>query len=200
MGDRRGYSEFADALREKGYSVESTDDPFDYSMLSRYNVVIIPEPNIRFSPDEISALERYIEDGGSVFFIGNHGGADRDGDGWDAAEIFNEFVNDLGIRFDGNTVGNGEIEDILVTPITYGVSKVGMWAGSTITIINDSKVHVAIRAYGKPYVVYGYYGNGKFVAIGDSSPFDDGTGEPGDNLHYNWYECDHSVLAVNIVG
>ncbi|ACR79800.1 DUF4350 domain-containing protein [Kosmotoga olearia] len=195
-----GYSEFADALKEKGYSVESTDDPFDYSTLARYDVVIIPEPNIRFSSDEISALKRYVENGGSVFFIGNHSGADRNNDGWDPVEIFNEVVNDdFGFRFDSNTVSEDPIEDILVTPITYGVNAVGMWAGSTITIINDSKVHVAIRAYEKPYVVYGYYGSGKFVAIGDSSPFDDGDGDPGDNLYDNWYDYDDSVLAVNIV-
>lgn len=193
-----GYSEFADALREKGYSVESTNDPLDYTMLARYDVIVIPEPNIRFGYDEISALKRYVENGGSVFFIGNHSGADRNNDGWDPVEIFNEFVGDFGFRFDGNTISEDPIEDIKETPITYGVRQVGMWAGSTITI-TGSKVYVAIRAAGKPYVVYGYYGSGKFVAIGDSSPFDDGDGDPGDNLYDNWYDYDDSVLAVNIV-
>jgi len=194
-----GYSEFADALKTRGYSVESTNAPFNYTMLARYDVVVIPEPNIRFSDDEISAIKRYIENGGSVFFIGNHGGADRNNDGWDPVEIFNEFVVDFGFRFDGNNVYEDPTKEIVETPITSGVSQVGMWAGSTITIIDDSKVHVAIRAVGKPYVVYGDYGSGKFVAIGDSSPFDDGVGEPGDYLHENWDKYDHSVLAINII-
>ena len=30
------------------------------------------------------------------------------------------------------------------------------------------------------------FGNGRVASIGDSSPADDGTGDPGDNLHFGW--------------
>ncbi|MBZ4650652.1 MAG: OB-fold nucleic acid binding domain protein, partial [Thermosipho sp. (in: Bacteria)] len=37
------------------------------------------------------------------------------------------------------------------------------------------------------------------VAIGDSSPFDDGTGDKNDILHDGWSYGDDAKLAVNIV-
>lgn len=192
------YSDFADKLKEKGYLVDKTVVPLDYFSLAQYDVLVIPEPNRPYKEKEIDALLRYVREGGSVFFIADHGGANRNGNGWDAVRVFNQFVHEFGISFDGNDLSiapNTEIED---SPLTQNIDEVGLWNGSTITLAKP-QIHVAIKANGKPYVVYGSYVNGKFAAIGDSSPFDDGTGAPGKMLYNGWFMYDDSKLALNII-
>ncbi len=47
---------------------------------------------------------------------------------------------------------------------------------------------------------YATYGNGRVVALGDSSPADDGTGDTGDNLYDGWIEDadgNHERLIMN---
>ncbi len=46
-------------------------------------------------------------------------------------------------------------------------------------------------------VAYSRYGQGKVVGLVDSSPADDGTGNPGDNLYYGWDEIDNGILITN---
>ena len=41
------------------------------------------------------------------------------------------------------------------------------------------------------------FGTGKVVALGDSSPTDDGTGAPGDVLYNGWSAYSHSKLLLN---
>jgi hypothetical protein len=65
--------------------------------------------------------------------------------------------------------------------------------GSNITINTSQNASVTMaiwssssRSASTGLVAYGTYGSGKFVAFGDSSTFDDGTGDTGDTL-YNSY-------------
>jgi len=46
---------------------------------------------------------------------------------------------------------------------------------------------------------YATYGACKIAACGDSSPFDDGTGDTGDTLYNGWgaVSGDHAQLAIN---
>jgi hypothetical protein len=48
-------------------------------------------------------------------------------------------------------------------------------------------------------VAFGTYGAGRFVATGDSSPIDDGTGAPGNNLFFGWDDRngDDARLIIN---
>jgi hypothetical protein len=60
-----------------------------------------------------------------------------------------------------------------------------------MTISNSSQAHAAVwqttsHSSSQVMVLYGTYGAGKFVAIGDSSPIDDGTGDPNDTLFDGW--------------
>ena len=42
------------------------------------------------------------------------------------------------------------------------------------------------------------FGKGRVVIIGDSSPADDGTGNPKDKLYYGWTELpSHAALHMN---
>ncbi len=192
------YSDFANALK-RFFKVDETYQPLSLSLLKGYNVLVIPEPNIPFSQEEENAIINFVKDGGGVFFIADHEGADRNHNGWDAVSIYDDFVKRLGFDFAQDTRSQYPIKYVFKTPITSGVKNVGEWAGSTLNIFGKS-VHAAVELYTRqPYVIYGTYGKGRFVAIGDSSPFDDGSGAPWKTLYDGWHTGDDGVLAVNSV-
>lgn len=94
------FSDFADGLRADGFVVDALerDIPFDFSEpaitldeLQSYDVFIIGEPNIPFKTSEQDAMLDYVQNGGSIFFIGDHYNADRNFNRWDSTEIFNGF-------------------------------------------------------------------------------------------------------------
>ncbi len=192
-----GYSAFADSLKKKGYVVDELKGKVRYYDLMNYSIYIIPEPNSKFSAQEESAIIKYIKDGGSVLFISDHGNSDRNQNGYDSVSIFNDFVKVLGFEFVGNNLYIPKVTNILNTPITNSIHSIGLWNGSSIKILKNN-VKIAIKADNMPYVVYGYYGNGKFVAMGDSSPFDDGLSISGKNLYDGWDAQDDKKLAMNI--
>ena|GEM_PF-1332087 len=225
-----GYSDFADALRASGYEVQEWgsddprtaqhdgDPPLTLDVLSQYDVVVIPEPNDTFTDAEKQAILSYIANGGSVFFISDHHGSDRNNNGWDSPAIFNgwhknthdpdsttiyddDWIAHLGFRFYFIQKSQDPITDLNTShPITNGVSAIGAWGATGIAVIDPQHVTVIARySNGTPYVIAGTYGNGRFVAIGDSSPFDDGTGTPGDDLYDGWHDLDDAKLALNIV-
>ena len=224
-----GFSDFADALKEKGYEVSQwgSDDPrrarhdsdpdITLDILKNYDVLIIPEPNDPFTAQEQRAVLKYIENGGAVFFISDHNGADRNHNGWDAVSIFNgwkrgnhnvsskdifseDFVGRLGFRFSYDNRWQKPVNDIAKNaPFMSSVNSIGAWGASSIVITGDNVKPAAYYRDGDPYVVYGHYGKGSFIAIGDSSPFDDGTGTIGDKLYDGWHAYDDAKFATGVV-
>jgi len=87
------FSDFADALKAKGYQVNElrSDHAITLSDLTGWNVFVIPEANTPFKTSEQQALLDYVKQGGAVFFIADHYNADRNLNRWDAAEIFNGY-------------------------------------------------------------------------------------------------------------
>ncbi|WP_240344021.1 pre-peptidase C-terminal domain-containing protein [Paenibacillus sp. SYP-B3998] len=88
-----GFSDFANALGTAGYYVKELrkTSPIILSDLSAYDVVVIGEANIPYKTSEQSALLQYVQNGGSIFFIGDHYNADRNKNRWDASEVFNGY-------------------------------------------------------------------------------------------------------------
>lgn len=88
-----GFSDYAQGLANEGYFVQELrkDEPIKYEDLSGYDAFIIPEANVPFKVEEQDAIEQYVNDGGSVFFIADHYNADRNKNRWDAAEVFNGY-------------------------------------------------------------------------------------------------------------
>ncbi len=200
-----GFSDFGDMLKSWGCKVDSYEKGrITYDVLKNYDAYVIPEPNTRFSPQEHQAILKYIRNGGSVFFIADHDGADRNNDGWDAVDIFNEFVPTIGFKFDRKWFSEAPVSGKYVEGfVTEGVQRVGIWGGTSMTIIDPEHVKgwIFTKKTGRPYVITGTFGKGKFAAIGDSSPFDDGTGAPGNRLHDGWNAkgYQHAKLAANIM-
>ena len=88
-----GFSDFGNALAGDGYYVKELrkETPFTYEDLADYDVFIVAEPNIPFKTSEQAAMEQYVEQGGSIFFIGDHYNADRNKNRWDGSESINGY-------------------------------------------------------------------------------------------------------------
>ena len=226
-----GFSDFGDALEDLQMVVDEwgndessrqdeNDGPITYSELSKHDVYIIPEPNVPFTRSEQEAIARFVEEGGGLFIIADHVGADRNNDGWDAVEIFNGFQNNsddlvsphdpedefvpkyFGVSFIERSFSMDPITDIDRShPVTEGVYSVGMWAGTTMRVHDTQKVTGLIYLDGEtfkgPYLAVSSHGVGKVVLLGDSSPGDDGTGAPGDTLYDGWNFGDNADMHIN---
>jgi len=191
--------------------------------LSNYNVFIVCEPNIQFTALEKTALMHFVENGGGLFMISDHTVSDRNNDGWDSPDIWNDFLttnsvnsnNPFGISFDLANISQTSTNVVTVANDSILHGKMGtvtkaMWSNGTTMTIDKTK-NSTVQAYlyktgssttgnMNAMFVTAKYGKGKVAAIGDSSPCDDGTGGSGNTL-YNGYTGDvgvnHEYLLMN---
>ncbi|MDB5325059.1 MAG: C-terminal target protein [Phycisphaerales bacterium] len=176
--------------------------------LSHYSVYAVTEPNKLFTAAEKTAIINFVKNGGSLFMIADHGGADRDNDGVDATDAWNDLISTANTAASGGPAFNFTFNGDSVSPATPGVdtsasnpitngaagsaTNFSYSSGSLLTIatgatnIKGAVWSTTAKANTTAMVAYGTYGLGKFVAVGDSSPFDDGTGASGDTLYNGW--------------
>lgn len=88
-----GFSDFANALANNGYYVKELrkTTPITLSDLSGYDVFVVAESNVPYKSSEQAAMVQYVQNGGSIFFIGDHYNADRNKNRWDGSEAFNGY-------------------------------------------------------------------------------------------------------------
>ena len=215
------------ALAKLGHTVQSlpTSGSITYGSttnaqdLSLYDVFVVDEPNTLFTTAEKTAMMQYVQNGGSLFIIGNHNGSDRNNDGYDAPAIWNNFfssngvaTNPFGFTFDlVNLVqSTTNVSTVTGNPILSGsqgsVTSLNITNGTTMTMNTTANATVTgliwksgvTRNSTNVFCLSSTYGNGgKIVALGDSSPTDDGTGAPGDVLYNGWTSNSHSRLLMN---
>jgi hypothetical protein len=217
---------------KRGYAVESlpftgqitfgsATNPQD---LSNYRVFVVDEPNILFTAAEKAAIMNYVYGGGSLFMISDHDQSDRNNDGYDSPAIWNDFIsgngvhdNKTGFTFDlanfsqiTSNIPNLPNDSIINGP--FGTVSAVKWSnGTTMTLHSAQNTTVRGIVYktgssvtGSTGVMCAYarVGCGRVVAMGDSSPADDGTGDPNDQL-YNGYTQDangnHRKLLMNMM-
>lgn len=202
-----GFSDFADTIKGMGYKVEEIKNgKVTLDLLKKYDVFVVGEPNVKFDDSEEQAIVQYVREGGNLFMIADHAGADRNNDGWDAVKIFNNFSEPFGMKFAEKWVKKempikGKVEQ---TDLTYKVKFCGTWGGTTVDILNPAiaKGHVFLSEFNGAgaYLATSEFEKGRVVALGDSSPFDDGTGDKGavDLVDgYNLLNADHRQMAIN---
>lgn len=214
----------------KGYTVETLPwngqitygNSSNAQDLSNYKIYIVDEPNILFTAAEKTAIITFVQNGGRLFIISDHNNSDRNGDGWDSPNIWNDMfsnnsvaTNPFGITFDladfsqtTTNIAATATDSIIHGPM--GTVTKAQWSGGTSMTLDPTKnptikgvvfMTGATPGNSSVMVAYGRYGNGKIAAMGDSSPTDDGTGNPGCTL-YNGYWADasgnHRLLLMNI--
>lgn len=213
------------ALVKLGHNVETfpvrstitygTNNPQD---LKNYDVFIVDEPNFQFSDSEKTAILNFVQNGGGLFMISDHTGSDRNHDGYDSVQIWNDLMennavvkNPFGFKIDKNTFS--EISSNVLTdksnPILNGpqgkVTQLKYSAGASITITSHAKKALGLiwrnksdKGFDNIMCASSSFGKGRIVVIGDSSPADDGTGYKKDKLYYGWTELQsHSRLHLN---
>lgn len=224
-----GISAWGVQMAKLGYIIETlpnnasitygnTNNPQD---LSNYKVYVVVEPNIVFSAAEKTAIMNFVRNGGGLFMIANHAQSDRNFDNYDAPEVWNDLIsnnsvqnNGLGFQFNYDNfsqtttnVHNNPADSITNGPMGQ-VTRMKFSAGTSMTLnpnVNPSVKGVIFRtgsAVGDTGVMmaYGRFGLGKFAAIGDSSPADDGTGDLNDVLYDGWaseVNGDHAKVITN---
>lgn len=174
--------------------------------LSKYSVFVIDEPNSLFTALEKTAIMNFVKNGGGLFIISDHTGSDRNGDGYDSPMVLNDLItnntvqnNGFGFKFElQNFSDNSYTSNVASSTsdsITHGlygnVSEVKWSNGTcmTITPANNisAKGHTWKNGKGQTDTavtsVTARFGCGKVAAIGDSSPPDDGTGNPSASLY-----------------
>ncbi|HSY75951.1 MAG TPA: T9SS type A sorting domain-containing protein [Bacteroidia bacterium] len=213
-----------------GYEVETlpifdsitygnSSHPYD---LSNYKLFVVDEPNIRFTTSEKKAMMDFVKNGGSLFMISDHCVSDRNNDGWDSPMIWRDFLknnpvqnNPFGIIFDSlnfsqttTNVSPVATDSMLHGP--YGTGTEMMWSNGTSMTLYP---HVNKTAMGDVFMsaasntdslsvmfAHAHYGKGKVAAEGDSSPPDDGTGDPNDVLYNGWTadaSGNHQIIIMN---
>lgn len=225
-----GLSAWAVALVKRGFVVETL--PFNGTLtygnsanaqdLSNYKVFICVEPNIRFTAAEKTAILQFVQNGGGLFMGGNHNGSDRNNDGWDAPNIWNDFNtsngvvnNPFGISFNLNNLSQTStaVATIPSNSILNGAAgkplRIKYSSGASMTLnktVNANALGLFFTTgsstTGSNNVLFAQskYGTGRIAAIGDSSPSDDGTGDTNDQLYNGWsaeVSGDHSRLLIN---
>ena len=165
----------------------------------------------------------FVKNGGGLFIISDHDNSDRNNDGWDSPHIWNDLFtsngtqnNPFGMSFDYKDISETSTNIVSlpgdsVLHGSYGnVSQVKWTGGTSITIspTSNSTVKGVVYTSGSSHgnsnvmVAHCYYGKGKVVAVADSSPPDDGTGDVNDVL-YNGYTADangnHRILLMNSI-
>ncbi len=218
-----GLSSWGVALVKLGNSVEalpagtaitygSEANPQD---LANYSVFVVDEPNKRFTTAEKTAILQFVQNGGGLLMISDHTVSDRDNHGWDSPAIWNDLMstnsvqaNPFGFSFTLNniseTTSNVRSGAYPVLNGSQGVvSQLKYSNGATMTTSTAAAQGMIWRGSSSQgtsniMCLTSTFGTGRVVAIGDSSPADDGTGSSGNTLYPGWTElASHSRLHLN---
>jgi hypothetical protein len=222
-------------LVKKGFHVESLPttarisygDGTNAQDLTNYNVFVIPEPNIALTSAEITAIRSFVQNGGGLFMIADHAGADRNNDGIDAAGVFNQLMGSpsiFGIVFNDNSADRtygwfdnhpddnytSDTTSPIVWSGAFGAPSagrgLGLFGSTSMTLSGAAKGHVwktGLSNTSTSGVTFATstYGTGRVAAVGDSSTGEDATNSCGHTtyLGYNDPSYDNGLMYANAV-
>ena len=88
-----GFSDYADSMRQQGYTVKQIDGESNITpnTLRGINILVLPEANIPFKKREQQAMLNFVEKGGNIIFISDHYNADRNLNRFDSSEVMNGY-------------------------------------------------------------------------------------------------------------
>jgi hypothetical protein len=189
--------------------------------LSNFDVLVLPEPNVLLSAAEKTAVMKFVQAGGGLFFITDHTGSDRNNDGADAVDIANDLMTNNSVDSTDPFGFSVDLKDIASdhpVPISapsnpvlngpFGVVKHSLIAdGTTFTLKPADNpnvaglLHLSTSAAGNTNntFVTSTFGLGRVAFWDDSSPIDDGTGQAGNTLFVGWADptADNAALGLN---
>lgn len=214
------------ALQKTGsYSLKTATSALTYggsssTDLSNFDTLVLPEPNTLFTSAEKTAIMTFVKNGGGLFMISDHTGADRNNDGADAVEILNDLMTNnsvdstdpFGFSIDSLNISSDHPAAISdsTNPVLHGsfgtVTKSLIANGTTATLKPSDNSAVKGLLYRTGYsgntgafFLTSTFGSGRVAFWGDSSPIDDGTGQSGNTLYDGWNDTSatNAALALN---
>ncbi|MFF0183762.1 hydrolase [Streptomyces sp. NPDC005244] len=188
--------------------------------LSNVDELVLPEPNTLFTTAEKTAIMTFVKNGGGLFMISDHTGADRNNDGYDAVEVLNDLMSNnsvdstdpFGFAIDSLSIGSdypaavGDSTNAILHGAHGTVTKSLIASGTTVTLKPADNAAVKGLLYRTGYsgntgafFATSTFGSGKVAFWGDSSPIDDGTGQSGNTLYDGWNDtgATNAALALN---
>ncbi|MEU2584229.1 hydrolase [Streptomyces avermitilis] len=188
--------------------------------LSNFDTLVLPEPNTLFTTAEKTAIMTFVKNGGGLFMVSDHTGADRNNDGYDAVEVLNDLMTDnsvdstdpFGFSIDSLSVSSdypsaiSDSSDAVLHGSFGTVTKSLIASGTTATLkpADNSSVKGLLYRTGYSgntgaFFATSTFGSGRVAFWGDSSPIDDGTGQSGNTLYDGWNDtgATNGALALN---
>ncbi|MFF0031202.1 hydrolase [Streptomyces avermitilis] len=188
--------------------------------LSNFDTLVLPEPNTLFTTTEKTAIMTFVKNGGGLFMVSDHTGADRNNDGYDAVEVLNDLMTDnsvdstdpFGFSIDSLSVSSdypsaiSDSSDAVLHGSFGTVTKSLIASGTTATLkpADNSSVKGLLYRTGYSgntgaFFATSTFGSGRVAFWGDSSPIDDGTGQSGNTLYDGWNDtgATNAALALN---
>ncbi|MFJ4191919.1 putative Ig domain-containing protein [Kitasatospora sp. NPDC089509] len=187
--------------------------------LANFDEFVLPEPNIRLSDAEKTAVMTFVQNGGGLFLISDHTGSDRNNDGWDSPAIINDLmttnsvnskdpfglsVDLLNIQTDNPTAINDATDPVLHGPFGTVTGSI-IRNGTTFTLKPADNPAVKGIVYRTGYsgttgafFATSSFGKGRVALWGDSSAIDDGTGESGKTLYNGWNDPAGTDAALGL--
>jgi hypothetical protein len=177
FSDDSEFEDWSDATGQPALVEESLP-----ANLTPYRCVVLLV-NRSFLSAQEQEFAGYLQNGGTVFAIGEHESQIETEDlGFDEAdEALNALSRTLGVGLSLNedSFDKGELltEHIVPSPLTAGVTEIGDDWVSSLTVGGSAKPLVETSDGLAPYIGYQQVGNGMFVMSGDSNGFTDNNQE-----------------------
>jgi hypothetical protein len=201
-----------------GITFGNAGNPYD---LSNYDLFIICEPQNPLSAAEKLAIRSFVQNGGGLMMVADHNASDRDNDGWDSPQVWNDLGIDtyFGLHFQSSSESDNSFTQVATNvaaapgdSIIHGaagtVTALSYHAGTSIRLLTANNptatghvwMNSAPQGASKIMAATSRYGNGRVGAVGDSSPADDGTGQNGNALYNGWSEAGATddILFLNM--
>lgn len=215
------------ALAKQGHKVETLPatgaitygNASNLQDLSNYDVFVVDEPNIRFTTAEKQAILNFVSHGGGLFMVSDHTVSDRNNDGWDSPDIWNDLMtnnglvtNPFGFSVDltnisqvSTNVLTGNASNVILHGSQGNVTQLSFNNGATLTLNTTANPSVQGLVWQNTFSqtsthvmsASSTYGSGRVFAVTDSSPIDDGTGAAGNTLFVGWPLYSHTQLFMN---
>jgi len=138
-----GYRTWIDDLIRRGYVVDThTAGPITSTVLATYDVFVTPQAHSTYSPDELTAIQSFVSNGGGLLVIGD-----------DDPYIYTDLTDFAGISWTYGGV-SGITTDITAHEVTVGVSSVYLQApvammhvsGVAMDLVRDPAGNVMLAA------------------------------------------------------
>lgn len=224
-----GLSSWGMALVKGGHAVETLTygtaitygNSSNKQDLSKFDVYVVVEPNILFTATEKTAMLNFVKNGGGLFMIADHAASDRNHDGQDSPAIWNDFMLNNPVQANpfGLTVALTNISQASTNVLTEATNAILNGSEGTVTQLkfhNGATIKltptanetakgliwqngVSRTSTTKVMLASATFFHGRVVLLTDSSPADDGTGNPRDKLYPGWTDANgnHARLHLN---